>query len=243
MLLMQVIPAIDLRAGQVVRLRQGDFANQRAYGDDSLEVAQRWVAQGAERLHLVDLDGASAGQPAQLASLVPILAGAAVPCQVGGGMREVETARLTLAAGADRVVLGTALLGGAHVARLFVRVLGASAVVAAIDVRDRLAVGQAWRPGGPTVPYESALDELWAGGVRRFAITAIDRDGMLGGPDLALLAEVRRRLPEAQIIAAGGVASVGDLAALAALGLEAAIVGRALYEGRFSLPQAIRAAG
>jgi phosphoribosylformimino-5-aminoimidazole carboxamide ribotide isomerase len=240
---MQVIPAIDLRAGRVVRLRQGDFANQQAYGDDSLEVARRWVAQGAERLHLVDLDGASAGQPAQLAWLGPILSGAGVPCQVGGGLRELEAARLTLAAGADRVILGTALLGGADVARPFIRALGASAVIAAIDVRDGLAVGQAWRPGGPTVPYESALEGLWAGGVRRFAITAIDRDGMLDGPDLALLADARRRLPEARILAAGGVASLGDLAALASLGLEGAIVGRALYEGRFSLPDAARAAG
>ena len=240
---MQVIPAIDLRAGRVVRLRQGDFANQQAYGDDSLQVAQRWVAQGATRLHLVDLDGASAGRPAQLAWLGPILAGAGVPCQVGGGLRELEAARLTLAAGADRVVLGTALLGGADVARSFIRVLGASAVVGAIDVRDGLAVGQAWRPGGPAVPYESALEDLWAGGVRRFAITAIDRDGMLGGPDMALLADVRTRLPKARIIAAGGVASLDDLAALAGLGLEGAIVGRALYEGRFSLPQALRAAG
>jgi phosphoribosylformimino-5-aminoimidazole carboxamide ribotide isomerase len=240
---MQVIPAIDLRAGRVVRLRQGDFANQQAYGDDSLEVARRWVAQGAERLHLVDLDGASAGQPAQLAWLGPILSGAGVPCQVGGGLRELEAARLTLAAGADRVILGTALLGGADVARPFIRALGASAVIAAIDVRDGLAVGQAWRPGGPTVPYESALEGLWAGGVRRFAITAIDRDGMLDGPDLALLADARRRLPEARILAAGGVASLGDLAALASLGLEGAILGRALYEGRFSLPDAARAAG
>jgi phosphoribosylformimino-5-aminoimidazole carboxamide ribotide isomerase len=240
---MQVIPAIDLRAGRVVRLRQGDFANQQAYGDDSLEVARRWVAQGAERLHLVDLDGASAGQPAQLAWLGPILSGAGVPCQVGGGLRELEAARLTLAAGADRVILGTALLGGADVARPFIRALGASAVIAAIDVRDGLAVGQAWRPGGPTVPYESALEGLWAGGVRRFAITAIDRDGMLDGPDLALLADARRRLPEARILAAGGVASLGDLAALAGLGLEGAIVGRALYEGRFSLPEAVSAAG
>ncbi len=166
-----------------------------------------------------------------------------MPCQVGGGLRDLEAARLTLAAGADRVVLGTALLGGADVARPFIRALGASAVIAAIDVRDGLAVGQAWRPGGPTVPYESALEGLWAGGVRRFAITAIDRDGMLDGPDLALLADARRRLPEARILAAGGVASLGDLAALAGLGLEGAIVGRALYEGRFSLPEAVSAAG
>jgi phosphoribosylformimino-5-aminoimidazole carboxamide ribotide isomerase len=240
---MQVIPAIDLRAGRVVRLRQGDFAEQQSYADDSLQVAQRWVAQGAERLHLVDLDGASAGQPAQLAWLVPIISGAGVPSQVGGGLRDLEAARLTLAAGADRVVLGTALLGGADAARPFIRALGASAVIAAIDVRDGLAVGQAWRPGGPTVPYESALEGLWAGGVRRFAITAIDRDGMLDGPDLALLADARRRLPEARILAAGGVASLGDLAALASLGLEGAILGRALYEGRFSLPDAARAAG
>lgn len=239
---MQVIPAIDLRGGRVVRLRQGDFDRQRSYGDDPVRVARHWVADGADRLHLVDLDGASVGQPAHLAWLAPIIAAAGVPCQVGGGLRELAFARATLAAGADRVVLGTALLGGEQAAGPLVRALGAAAVVAAIDVRDGQAVGEAWRSGGPAVPYAAVLEALFTAGIRRFAITAIDRDGMLGGPDLALLADARARLPQAHLIAAGGIATLTDLSALANLGLEAVIVGRALYEGRFGLAEAIRTA-
>ena len=127
-------------------------------------------------------------------------------------------------------------------ARPLVQALGGAAVVAAIDVRDSLAVGEAWRPDGPAVAYEAVVEALWAAGVRRFAITAVERDGMLGGPDLALLADARTRLPDADLIAAGGVATLADLAALAGLGLEAAIVGRALYEGRFGLAEAIHTA-
>jgi len=239
---MQVIPAIDLRGGRVVRLRQGDFERQRAYGDDPVRVVRHWVAAGAERLHVVDLDGASAGRPAHLAQLAPIVRAAGVPCQVGGGIRALDTARAVLAAGADRVVVGTALLGRGSVARRLVEAIGADAVVAAIDVRDGRAVGEAWRLDAPTVPYEAMLDALLAAGVRRFAITAIDRDGMLRGPDLELLGKARARLASAHFIAAGGVASLADVAAVAALGYEAAIVGRALYEGRLDLAEAIRTA-
>lgn len=239
---MQVIPAIDLRGGRVVRLRQGDFQRQRSYGDDPVRVARHWVADGAERLHLVDLDGASAGQPAHRAWLAPIVQAAGVPCQVGGGLRALEAARATLAAGADRVVLGTALLGGESATKPLIDALGADAVVAAIDIRDGHAVGEAWRLDATSVPYEAVLEALLAAGVRRFAITAIDRDGMLGGPDLELLGDARARLSDAYVIAAGGVASLADVAAVAALGCEAAIVGRALYEGRFDLAEAIHTA-
>lgn len=225
-----------------MRLRQGDFDRQRSYGDDPVRVARHWVGAGADRLHLVDLDGASAGRPAQLAWLAAIIEGAGVPCQVGGGLRDLEAARATLAAGADRVVLGTMLLGGGPAVRALVEALGPTAVVAAIDIRDGDAVGEAWRLDASAVPYERALEELLAAGVRRFAITAIDRDGMLGGPDLDLLTAVRVRLGEAALIAAGGVASLADLAALADLGCEAAIVGRGLYEGRLDLAEAINIA-
>ena len=239
---MQVIPAIDLRGGRVVRLRQGDFERQRSYGDDAFRAARHWVAAGAERLHLVDLDGASAGQPTQRAWLAPIIEAAGVPCQVGGGLRDVEAARATLALGADRVVMGTVLLGGGPAVRTLVDALGADVIVAAIDIRDGRAMGEAWRPDASAVPYERVLADLLAAGLRRFAITAIDRDGMLGGPDLDLLADARARLGDADLIAAGGVSSLADVAALADLGCQGAIVGRALYEGRLDLAAAIRVA-
>jgi phosphoribosylformimino-5-aminoimidazole carboxamide ribotide isomerase len=239
---MQVIPAIDLRGGRVVRLRQGDFERQRSYGDDPLRVARHWVGAGAERLHLVDLDGASAGLPAQLGWLGPIIQGAGVPCQVGGGLRDLEAARATLAAGADRVVLGTVLLGGGPAVRTLVEALGSDAFVAAIDIRDGNAMGEAWRQDAPGVPYEAVLERLLAAGVRRFAITAIDRDGMLGGPDFDLLRDARVRLGGAHLIAAGGVTSLADVAALTSMGCEAAIVGRSLYEGRLDLAEAIKLA-
>lgn len=237
-----MIPAIDLAGGRVVRLQGGDFRRLTDYGDDPVAVAQRWLDAGARRLHLVDLDGARAGRPVQFDAIARIVASVDAPCQVGGGIRDVVAVAKILAAGADRVVMGTALLADPTVAPRALRAYGPSRIVAALDVRQGHAVGEGWRAGARGVPVGEALGALADTGIRAFAVTAIDRDGMLGGPDLTLLRSVRDAAPGVELIASGGVTTLRDVRALAAAGMDAAIVGRALYEERLHLREAIRVA-
>jgi phosphoribosylformimino-5-aminoimidazole carboxamide ribotide isomerase len=236
---MELIPAIDLLGGRVVRLAQGDYDRVTIYGDDPVETARRWVGDGATRLHLVDLDGAKAGRPVQAQVVARIVEAAGVPCQVAGGLRDAAAVTEALATGADRAILGSALvrdpaLGGELVTRH-----GADAIVAAIDVRDGHALGDGWVSGAQGTPALELIARLAAAGVRWFAVTAIARDGLLEGPDLALLAESQDAAPGARIIASAGVSSLEDIRTLAADGYAGAILGRALYEGRVALPEAL----
>jgi phosphoribosylformimino-5-aminoimidazole carboxamide ribotide isomerase len=242
---MEIIPAIDLSAGRVVRLRQGDFDRATDYGDDPAAVAARWVDQGAKRLHVVDLDGARAGRPVQsepIQSVVAAVSHRGVAIQVAGGLRTIDGVEAALATGASRIVLGTALLREPEFATRLIEQHGVDTIVAALDVRDGLAVGQAWRAGaaGPTV--DAALDALHSAGVRIFAVTAIARDGLLEGPDLELLTRIRTAAPGIELIASGGVGTLDDVRALVDIGADAAIIGRALYDGAFDVTDAIRAA-
>lgn len=236
---MELIPAIDLLGGRVVRLAQGDYDRVTTYGDDPVEAARRWVAEGATRLHLVDLDGARAGRPVQADVVARIVAAAGVPCQVAGGLRDAAAVAQALATGADRAILGSALvrmpaLGGELVARH-----GTDAIVAAIDVRDGHALGDGWVRGAQGTPALGLIARLADAGVRWYAVTAIARDGLLEGPDLALLAAARDAAPGARIIASAGVSSTDDIRSLVAGGYAGAILGRALYEGRLGLPEAL----
>lgn len=238
---MELIPAIDLRGGRVVRLRQGDFARETSYGDDALQIARRWVGEGATRLHIVDLDGAREGRPVQAALVARLVAGAGVPCQVAGGLRDAAAVEAALAAGADRVVLGTALLRDPVFASRLVAGHGVERIVAGLDVRAGSFVGEAWRQGAPGRPALEALGDLVAAGLRILAITAIERDGLLGGPDLDLYRSSRAAAPEATLIASGGVTTIDDLRRLTDAGCDGAILGRALYEGRLDLAKALEA--
>jgi phosphoribosylformimino-5-aminoimidazole carboxamide ribotide isomerase len=242
---MEIIPAIDLSAGRVVRLRQGDFDRVTDYGDDPAAVALRWVDEGAKRLHVVDLDGARAGRPVQadpIRSVIAAVSDRRVAIQVAGGLRTIDGVEAALATGASRIVLGTALLREPEFATRLIEQHGVDTIVAALDVRDGLAVGEAWRAGaaGPTV--DAALDALHSAGVRIFAVTAIARDGLLEGPDLALLTRIRTAAPGIELIASGGVGTLDDVRALVDIGADAAIIGRALYDGAFDVTDAIRAA-
>jgi phosphoribosylformimino-5-aminoimidazole carboxamide ribotide isomerase len=237
---LELIPAVDLRAGRVVRLRQGDFGRAQVHGDDALAVVRRWVGEGATRLHLVDLDGAREGKPVQADLLAQLVQTAGVPCQVAGGMRDDHSVAAALEAGADRVVLGTRLIGDPAWARSLVARHGSERIVAALDVQDDEAHGDGWVSGGTRRPLDVALSELSQAGVSLFVVTAISRDGLLGGPDLELLGSVARVVGPAAVIASGGIASVADLQELAAAGYAGAILGSALYEGRISLPDALR---
>jgi phosphoribosylformimino-5-aminoimidazole carboxamide ribotide isomerase len=237
----ELIPAIDLQGGRAVRLRRGDFEAATDYGDP-VEVARRWVREGATWLHVVDLDGAREGRPLQSGLIERLTRSAGVRWQVAGGMRDEATVAAALAGGADRVVLGTLLLRAPEIARALVERFGADRLAGGIDVRDGSAVGEGWREGAARVPLESALDSARRAGLRTVIVTGIQRDGLLAGPDLALLEEARRLFPDGELIASGGVGSLEDVRELAVRGFDGAILGRALYEGRFSLAEARQAA-
>lgn len=240
---MELIPAIDLVGGQVVRLAQGDFDRQTIYDDDPVRVAQRWAGEGATRLHIVDLDGAREGRSVQGRLIRRIVASVRIPCQVAGGLRDQTAVAAALAAGADRVVLGSALLLNAELAARLIAANGTERIVAAIDVRDGLAVGSGWVTGTPGRPVNDVVLALQAAGVALFAVTAIERDGLRQGPDLELLARVASVVGADHVIASAGVSTAADVATLARLGYAGAILGRALYERTLSLRDALATAG
>jgi phosphoribosylformimino-5-aminoimidazole carboxamide ribotide isomerase len=205
-------------------------------------VAQELVEMGARWVHVVDLDGSRAGEPVQaevVRRLCRTVTGRA-RVEVAGGLRTAWAVRAALDGGASRVVIGTAALEDAALMRALLDRHGPDTVAVAIDVRDGLAVGQGWRDGAPGRPYRNVVRELSDRGVEWFVVTAIERDGMLEGPDVALLAEIVE-LGAGRVIASGGFASVDDLIRVRDAGCGGAIVGRAIYEGRIDLRSALEA--
>jgi phosphoribosylformimino-5-aminoimidazole carboxamide ribotide isomerase len=239
-----VIAAIDLRGGQVVRLREGDFERQIDYDHDPVDAALSFVEAGVRWIHVVDLDGARTGVPEQRETIHRIVAavGDRASCEVAGGLRTFESVDAAFEAGAARVVVGTAALRDPGFAKKLVERHGTERIVGALDVRNGRALGEAWRPGASGLDAPEALAMLADAGVTLFAATAIDRDGSLAGPDLHLL-ESLLRLGRGGVIASGGVTTIDDLRAVRELGCSGAIVGRALYEGTLDLAEAITALG
>jgi phosphoribosylformimino-5-aminoimidazole carboxamide ribotide isomerase len=236
----QLLPAIDHRGGRVVRLSEGDFARETVYGSDPVEVALRFVAAGARWIHVVDLDGARDGAARQTDAIARIVAavGESAACEVAGGLRDEAAVESALALGAARAAVGTAALRDpGFVERLVVR-FGAARIAVALDVRDGMAVGQGWVAGAAGVPVDEALAVLADRGARTFIVTAIERDGLLTGPNLDLLARMVW-LGRGDIVASAGVSSLADISAVRALGCSGAIVGRAIYEGRLDLAAAV----
>ncbi len=236
----EVLPAIDVRGGRVVRLTQGDFAAETVFENDPVAAAAAFVGAGARWIHIVDLDGAREGRPAQADVVRRIVRSVAerAACQVAGGLRTLVAVSDALATGAQRAVVGTAALRDPTFAARLVERHGPERIVVALDVRDGLAHGEGWRRNAPGMPADDALRALADRGVRWFAATAIERDGLLEGPNLALLAHLVA-LDRGAVIASGGIASLDDLRAVRSLGCAAAIVGRALYEGRIDLRAAL----
>lgn len=236
----EILPAIDLRAGRVVRLRQGDFARETAYSDDPVEVARSFVDAGARWIHVVDLDGARQGRPVQGRLIGQILSavGDRVQVEVAGGLRSAGAVARVLALGAPRAVIGTAALRDPALVGTLVSRHGRDRIVVAIDVRDGKAVGQAWSSSEVGTDAQGAISRLADLGVVWFEVTAIERDGLLEGPDLRLY-ERLVRLGPGNIIASGGIATVGDLHAVREGGAAGAIIGRALYEQRLTLKDAL----
>jgi phosphoribosylformimino-5-aminoimidazole carboxamide ribotide isomerase len=238
-----ILPAIDLRDGKVVRLRQGDFTREQVYAEDPLAVAAQFAAAGAEWIHVVDLDGARAGERRQastIAAIVEVASQAGVRVEVAGGVRTLDDIAAVLASGADRVALGTAALRDAGLVRAAIERHGPEGIAVALDVRDGMAVGDGWVPDAAGVPVEEAQAQLTLAGVTTFIVTAIDRDGLLGGPDLTLLESIVGSTA-GTVIASGGIGAVSDLEAARDIGCVGAIVGRAIYDGSLDLALAIGA--
>jgi len=236
---MQFIPAIDVLDGQVVRLRQGDYDQVTVYGDDAVAVASAHIVDGADLVHVVDLGAARDGGDHDRTVVCRALAEAGVRFQVGGGIRDQATAAAVVGAGAARVVVGTAAVSDPSALAGIVATVGAERVVGAVDVRDGRARGSGWEDRG--APMGEVLDRLVDLGVEWALVTGIARDGTMAGPDLGLLGAVRAGWPGLAVIASGGVGSLDDLRALAGAGFEAVVAGRALYEGRFTVREAIAA--
>jgi phosphoribosylformimino-5-aminoimidazole carboxamide ribotide isomerase len=237
-----VLPAVDLRGGHVVRLQEGDFGRETIYDADPVAVALGFAAAGATWLHIVDLDGARAGSSVQASTIARIVraVGDRMSCQVAGGLRDHDAVEAAFAAGAARVVIGTAALRDPAFAARLVSRHGPERIVVALDIRDGLALGEAWRPDAAGTVPDDAIARLADAGVALFAATAIDRDGLLTGPDLGLLAHLVAS-GRGRVIASGGVSSIDDLRAVRDLGCVGAIVGRAIYEGRIDITAALRA--
>jgi phosphoribosylformimino-5-aminoimidazole carboxamide ribotide isomerase len=232
---MILLPAIDILNGKAVRLARGDFDEQTVYDADPLDAARRWVVAGARALHVVDLDGARTGEPVNLEHVRRIVAGVEVPVQVGGGLRGIESVRQVVAAGATRVILGTAAYSDIDFLDAAVAELRDRLVVSVDARRGRLA-GAGWTEQ-TEIPATSVLETLARRGVRRFVYSSIERDGMLTGLDLEEVATIAGAV-RGTFVYSGGVSSVDDLRALVALrqvNLVGVIVGTALYEGRFDV--------
>jgi phosphoribosylformimino-5-aminoimidazole carboxamide ribotide isomerase len=231
-------PAIDIRGGRAVRLIQGDYEREKSYDDDPAVAARRWADAGARWLHVVDLDGARAGKSVNLAHVRRIVAAVGVPVQLGGGLRDSKKVEEALSSGAERVVLGTAAVRDPEMAGAIASVHGERLVVS-VDSRSGKVAAEGWTESSDldTVDVVAALSEQ---GVQRFVYTPVDVDGLMEGPDLESLREVAAAT-EGEVIYSGGVGSLADLRALGALGIDnlgGVIVGRALYEGRFTVGEA-----
>ena len=235
---MELIPAIDLKDGRCVRLYQGDFAQSTVYSDDPVATARRWVEQGATRLHVVDLDGARGGRPANTDAVLAIVQAAGVPVQLGGGLRREEDIGAALALGVERVILGTAAVEQADlVARLAARY--GDQLIIGVDARAGKVATAGWTETADVLAID-LVRHMGDLGVRRVIYTDISRDGTLTEPNFEALAELIRPGGPA-IVASGGIAELAHLTRLAALGAESAIVGKALYDGKVDLPAALAA--
>ena len=241
---MILYPAIDIRGGRAVRLLRGDYGRETTYDADPAEAAARWASEGAEFLHVVDLDGAKSGAPVNLEHLRRIVHELAVPVQFGGGLRSAQAVTAALDAGAHRVILGTAAFTDPDLLRRVLDAHGPSRVLVSVDVRGGHVSTAGWTQT-TELSTAAVLERLHEAGVRNLVYTNVDRDGMLEGPDLQEVAEVVVAA-QGSVVYSGGIGALADLEGLAALQqpkLAGVIVGKALYEGRFTVAEARAALG
>lgn len=237
---MELWPAIDIRDGKCVRLCQGDFAREIVYAQDPVQMARHWCGLGAKRLHVVDLDGARAGELVNLPVVRRIIEAVSVPCQLGGGIRHRETIRALLSVGVARLVVGTRAVKDPEWFRQMCAEFPGRLVLG-IDAREGWVATDGWTQTGEisAVSLAKSFEDAPLAGI---VYTDIARDGMLKGVNVTAMAEMQRavRIP---VIASGGVTTLDDIRALRQAGLAGCILGRALYEGRINLPEALHEAG
>ena len=239
---MILYPAIDIRDGRAVRLIQGDYERETVY-DDPVVAARRWEAEGARWLHVVDLDGARAGAPVNLDHVRRIVAAVSIPVQVGGGLRDSKKVEEAFSSGAERVVLGTAAIRDPELAEAIAAAHG-DRVVVSVDAKGDRVAAEGWTEDAGVGPAE-VVARLSERGIQRFVHTPVEVDGLMEGPDSAALADICAAT-SGEVTYSGGVGSLDDLAALAGLeiaNLGGVIVGRALYEDRFTVAEARAALG
>lgn len=238
---MEVIPAIDLLDGMVVRLFKGDFDQVTEYPDPPVEVARRYNRAGIDRLHVVDLNGARSGTPAHLDVIAEITSTVGMAVQVGGGIRQIQQARALLAAGAERIVVGSTAAQDPDAVIGWFGELGPDSVVIGVDVAltpdsDPIVQTHGWTESSDQTLWH-LMDRFMAAGAYNFLCTDISRDGTLMGPNMALYSECTRRYPKARVIASGGISGAAELPELAATGVTSVVTGKALLDGRLSLEE------
>jgi phosphoribosylformimino-5-aminoimidazole carboxamide ribotide isomerase len=240
----RLYPAIDILGGNAVRLVRGDFDAKKVYDEDPLSAARGWVAAGAEFLHVVDLDGAKRGEPVNLEQLRRVSGEAGVPVQYGGGLRSAQAVEYALAAGAQRVILGTIAFTDPNVVDEVLEAHGPERILIGVDVRGGFVATHGWLQS-TDMPAREAFEQLRERGVHNFVFTNVDHDGMLDGANRDEVAWVAKAAGEGSVIFSGGIGTRADLRALADLrrelsldALDGVIVGTALYEQRFTVAEA-----
>ncbi len=237
---MEIWPAIDIRGGNCVRLRQGDYGRETVFGDDPAAMAQHWIDQGGDRLHLVDLDGAKDGRPVNLLSVRAIVEATGVPCELGGGIRDEATIRELLELGLARLVIGTLAIRKPDWFRQMCRKFPGRLVLG-IDARDGRVATDGWLETSDFAATDLAA-QFAEEPIAAIVYTDIATDGMMAGANVAAMAEMQAAV-DVPVVASGGVTTADDVARLAAVPMAGCIIGRALYEGSLTLPDAIAAAG
>ncbi len=231
---MEIIPSFDLMDGRLVRLHQGDFDQKTEYPADPLELARELEEAGIRRLHMVDLDGARSGKPANLHILEQLAARTHLEIDYGGGLRSIPNLRQVWDAGAAMFSVGSVAVKAPDEFRAWVERFGPDRFLVGADVRDRMIAVHGWVEQTSLGLFEF-LERLRKLGIRQVSVTDIARDGSLGGPGLELYRDILTKFPDLQLVASGGVSSVADLEDLQAIGCAGAIVGKAFFEGKISL--------
>ena len=239
---MQLIPAIDLMNAKIVRLTHGDPKTAKLYDQfgGPVETAKKWRADGARKLHIIDLD-AALGMGNNLSIIADIAKNVDLPIQVGGGIRNIDAVEKVLKLGVSQVILGALAFSDPAAVTQVQRVFGSESVIVALDNRDGRIMVEGWKTA-TALGMKEALEKFVALGVKAFLVTSITKDGTLSGPDLDTLREACQ-YPSVEVIAAGGISGLKDLVALKRVGVEGAVIGKALYEGRFTLKEALKKVG
>ena len=235
---MIVYPAIDIKEGKVVRLKKGDFDKATVYFDEPAMAAKKWIEQGTNYLHVVDLDGALEGRLVNVKQIKSIT-DLDVEVQLGGGIRSIESLEEAFELGVQRAIMGTAFIKDRGMARIACKKFGAERIVASVDLKDGLVAIEGWQEGAQ-IGYQTLLNQLSNIGIKNIAVTDVSKDGMQSGPNFSLFKNILNYF-DFSVIASGGISTLDDIKKLTEMGLTGAIVGTALYEEHFSLKEVLEA--